>query len=574
MGTLFLCPLFPVFLRKCTHSLETFSSYIRILKEFTCFFTKQCRRNIFMQHHRNAKPLMKPVRYILIFACFVPLFLFRDFTPNNELKYLSIADEALRDGHLFTFWNHGTVYADKPPLYLWIVMLGKWLWGTHNLFFLSLFSIIPALWIVYIMNKWTTGNLSGKIQKSGSYMLMTSGLFTGAAIVLRMDMLMCLFIVLALYTFYKLYTGMAKTRDRFLLPLYIFLAVFSKGPVGFIVPLCSIVTFLLVKKEIRHFTRYMGWKQWCLLLGLCFLWFGAVYAEGGKSYLDNLLFHQTINRAIDSFHHQAPFWYYFTTIWYSLAPWTLFYIVVILLGLKKKTIKTDLEKLFLGTIGTTFLLLSLFSGKLDIYMLPVFPFIAYLSFLLYPNVPHKYLYFTIFLPAITFSLAFPGIFIASYHIDFPLSDYPPVYIAALILSLGGIGSLIYLFKKQLLHSANIISGSILLAILTGSFAFPKLNPYIGFGDLACETEKIGKATDINSFFFYRFRSGENIDSYLNREIKNCNSTQLSELEKTQDFILLVKNKDLKSDRELYRIVKNKEIYIIGDYSIIIFYLNK
>ena len=292
-----------------------------------------------MQHHRNAKPLMKPVRYILIFACFVPLFLFRDFTPNNELKYLSIADEALRDGHLFTFWNHGTVYADKPPLYLWIVMLGKWLWGTHNLFFLSLFSIIPALWIVYIMNKWTAGNLSGKIQKSGSYMLMTSGLFTGAAIVLRMDMLMCLFIVLALYTFYKLYTGMAKTRDRFLLPLYIFLAVFSKGPVGFIVPLCSIVTFLLVKKEIRHFTRYMSWKQWCLLLGLCFLWFGAVYAEGGKSYLNNLLFHQTINRAIDSFHHQAPFWYYFTTIWYSLAPWTLFYIVVILLGLKRKQSK-------------------------------------------------------------------------------------------------------------------------------------------------------------------------------------------------------------------------------------------
>lgn len=80
--------------------------------------------------------MMKITRYLLFFACFIPLLYFRDFTPNNELKYLSIADEALREGHWFTFWNHGALYADKPPLYLWIVMLGKWLLGTHSMFFL------------------------------------------------------------------------------------------------------------------------------------------------------------------------------------------------------------------------------------------------------------------------------------------------------------------------------------------------------------------------------------------------------------------------------------------------------
>lgn len=517
---------------------------------------------------------MKPVHYIFIFTCFVPLFLFRDFTPNNELKYLSIADEALREGHFFTFWNHGTAYADKPPLYLWIVMLGKWLWGTHSLIFLGLFSIIPALLTIYLMDRWTAAYLPVEIRKSGQYMLLTSGLFAGAAIVLRMDMLMCLFIVLSLYSFYKLYTGVAKTREYFLLPLYIFLAVFSKGPIGFIVPLCSITTFLLIKKEIRYFGQYIGWKQWSILLGLCLLWFGAVYLEGGKSYLHNLLFHQTVNRAVDSFHHKAPFWYYFKTIWYSLAPWTLFYITTILIGLKKRLIQTDLEKLFLVISGTTFLLLSLFSSKLDIYMLPAFPFIAYLSFLLLPGIPPKYLYFTVALPAIGFTLVFPGLFIALPHITLPLSGYPAIYIAALILSLGGIGSLIYILKKHLFRSANIISMSILLAILTGAFAIPKLNPYIGFGTLAHETEKISKSVDINNYFFYQFRSGENIDSYLNQKIQNCNSEQLAELVKTQNFILLAKNKDLKRDPELCQITKNKETYQIANYSIIIFYLNK
>ena len=57
-------------------------------------------------------------RYLLLFIAVLPLFIFRDLTRNNELRYLSIADEAIRDGHLFAFYNHGVAYADKPPLYL------------------------------------------------------------------------------------------------------------------------------------------------------------------------------------------------------------------------------------------------------------------------------------------------------------------------------------------------------------------------------------------------------------------------------------------------------------------------
>lgn len=145
--------------------------------------------------------MMKITRYLLFFACFIPLLYFRDFTPNNELKYLSIADEALREGHWFTFWNHGALYADKPPLYLWIVMLGKWLLGTHSMFFLGLFSLIPALWILFIMDKWVNTALPSDLRLSSQFMLLTSGLFTGSAIVLRMDMLMSLFIILACILF-------------------------------------------------------------------------------------------------------------------------------------------------------------------------------------------------------------------------------------------------------------------------------------------------------------------------------------------------------------------------------------
>lgn len=102
---------------------------------------------------------MKKSSYIFIFLCFIPLLIWRDFTPNNELKYLSIADEAIRNGHFFTFWNHNTIYADKPPLYFWIIMLGKWLFGDHYMLFLGLFSLIPALVIVKIMDTWVKPTL-------------------------------------------------------------------------------------------------------------------------------------------------------------------------------------------------------------------------------------------------------------------------------------------------------------------------------------------------------------------------------------------------------------------------------
>ena len=53
--------------------------------------------------------------FALIFAL-LPIILWRDFTPSNELRYLSIADEALQNHTFFSFTNHGIPYADKPPL--------------------------------------------------------------------------------------------------------------------------------------------------------------------------------------------------------------------------------------------------------------------------------------------------------------------------------------------------------------------------------------------------------------------------------------------------------------------------
>ena len=43
--------------------------------------------------------------WIGFFIAALPAMIFRDYTPDNELRYLSIANEALSDGHFFAFYN-------------------------------------------------------------------------------------------------------------------------------------------------------------------------------------------------------------------------------------------------------------------------------------------------------------------------------------------------------------------------------------------------------------------------------------------------------------------------------------
>ena len=93
------------------------------------------------------------------------------------------------------------------------------------------------------------------------------------------------------------------------------------------------------------------------------------------------------------------------TFWYSVAPWSILYITTIVIAIKKKLLTTDKEKLFLSAIVSTFVILSMFSGKLDIYMLPLFPFFTYLTILLLPKIKEKWIVFSVHIPVAALTIA-------------------------------------------------------------------------------------------------------------------------------------------------------------------------
>ncbi|MDE7149494.1 MAG: hypothetical protein K2O01_03680 [Bacteroidales bacterium] len=480
------------------------------------------KRRSFFQHYGI---------YIFYLAALLPLVFLRDFTPSNELRYMAIADEALRDGHWFAFYYQGEPYADKPPLYLWIVMLGRWLFGDGCMAFVRLFSLLPGLGIVAVMDRWVRemglasgGDLLGEARRrAGQWMLLTTAFFAGGMVVLRMDMLMSLFIVLALRVFYRMYTGREKPGDRWWFPLWIFMALFTKGPYGVMIPVVSAAVFLKVRRRYDLFGRCFGWRFWLVLLGLSGLWWGLVYAEGGYAYLHNLLFNQTVHRAIDSFSHKRGILYYFWSFGHAAAPWSPLYVAVLLTALaawirRRRTGRTqrtsrvdsltarvaataepagatevvsgagsDLASFFLTVFLTSLLMLSCISAKLEVYLLPVYPFVVYYVLLQMPRWENRtWARILVSVPLLVLTAALPAVMLLPGRIpSLALLQGFPIYIAAAVLTAGGLWGWWLLWRRRdTVATVRIVGCSLFVAVFVGAFHLPALNPYMGYGAVA------------------------------------------------------------------------------------------
>ena len=469
--------------------------------------------------------------FIFCAVCLLPMMAMRDFTPSNELRYLSIADEAISNGHLFAFYNHGIPYADKPPLYFWIVMLCRLLFGHHSCLALSMFSLIPAFVIVGIMDRWVMKGKSAMNRMSVAGMTLTCVMFLGTMVVLRMDMLMCQFIVLALWTFYRMYTGEGSRRqDSLTLPLWIFLALFTKGPVGLLMPPLAIAVFLAVKRDWKGFRKYLGFKTWGVIAVLSAVWLTCVWLEGGLEYINNLLFKQTVGRAVNAFTHARPFWFYLVTILWCLAPYTLLLIgsfMASLLPVRKADAKktSDLEILFLCTIISTVAMLSSFSSKLPIYLVPVLPFCVYL----FPTVLDRIgergwmrwsvgIFQILLLCAGIATLLFLSGTVtipaaASLLDEYSFAREAPVVNAVILLTLANAMGTWFLIKRKSMNiPALLLSAGLFLAAFSASAVLRDLNPYIGYGSIC---SRVPEGTDVATIFLHR---PENINVYTGRQI--------------------------------------------------------
>ena len=476
--------------------------------------------------------------FLVAIIALLPIMIFRDYTPDNELRYLSIADEALRNGTFFTFSHQGVPYADKPPLYLWIVMACRLLFGCSPMVVLSMFSLVPALVIAGVMNSMVgKGYNSDSIKELSTVMLLSCGLFLGTAIVVRMDMLMCMFIVLAVKSFWNMYTSRRFSgRDTWLFPIYLFLALFTKGPLGLIIPMAGVAVFLLSVRRPKMLCKCFGLKTWAVLLLLSGVWFAAVYFEGGHDYLNNLLFHQTVDRAVSAFHHQRPFWHYAVSLWYCMQPWAFLLVGVTVVAVCERTVKSDVQRLFLSIAVTTFVVLSCVSSKLDVYMIPAYPFLVYyaVSNLSAFN-DNKWVRLSVAVPSVIFAVSPIAVwFMSDYQL---LGNFSPVllYAASSLLCLTGIAVLSALYRRRDVGSAVFfMGGGLALTVFLCGWFVGGLNPYLGYGDVCKLAAQSGHSVLVDK----NISEAADMDVYLGKRMSLVDADSVSRNVHGKDFVLI------------------------------------
>lgn len=533
-------------------------------------------------------------RRALIFTCIIlallPVMLLREYTPSNELRYLNIVDEMTEGGHPFAMSDHSVPYADKPPLYFWLAALMKSVAGRHSMFLLTLLSFIPALVTAWVMDKWTEERLTPAQRSAATLMLFTTAYFLASSMVLRMDMLMCMFIVLSLRTFHRMYlnkkgardsAGKIRSheagvfrRDSILLPVFVFLGIFSKGAVGILVPVVSIIVFLVSERDLR-IGRYLGPRFWLIIAGLCALWFTGVYIDGGKEYFNNLVFHQTVGRAVNSFHHKEPFWYYLISYWYILAPWSLLIFVSLVMRRRGGVPPDTTGRLFVCTALSTFAMLSAISSKIAIYLLPAIPFFVYAAALqLRDSGTEERRGFTktaAMRVATGFAAAVILLISAASAVAEPLLGekvalpvlWAPYGVITLPLAIGGIVSFIMLGKRELTGAITAVTAALLTTFFLAGLGTKSVNPLIGAkdGSMAAAELAVGKNLELK---YYKYDKMVNLDHYFKQKGLTISRIEMEQMRSGKNFILFFREKEIRRDAEFASFIKNFKYEKYGD----------
>ncbi len=502
---------------------------------------------------------------------FIPSLLLRDYTPGNELKYIGIAKDMLKNGSVFVLRDLGELYSDKPPLYFWLINATKAVTGGYHLWAIGLFSAVPSIAIAVIMYRWGKKHIGEKNSFLASLMLITTIFYFGASVVLRMDMLMALFILLSLYSFFLYYEAPVKNLGKKnWIYIYITLAVFTKGPAGLIIPIVAILAFLALEKNLKFLKELALIKGLALISVFFLVWFTLLVREGGKEYLYLLTVKQTVGRGVNAFAHKRPFYYYLKNIWGNTFPWPFIYMGAIGYGFFNFKKLSVFEKFMFSAVVSTILVFSSFSSKLDIYLIPIYPFFPFLAIGVFEKLEKsrgKFSWATLGVVQILFSLSFIAIFFLPKSIEGVSID---LLIKSMLIALSVLGIFGIIYLKNSRHKDSMILMVVTMAviILTLSAKVPQINPEIGLGSVASEIQNFETTHQVEEVIIYNYRNGKYIGTYLDRRVNlfRDNTEFQSYVSKKKNIMVLARTKDMKKLNEILDVpAKSQEVYRNNSY---------
>ncbi len=300
----------------------------------------------------------------------------RTLWEPDEARYVYIANEMKADNHWLIPFRNGRYYAHKPPMMFWLqnaaaVTTGGVVNQVSGRLPSLLGAILSLLAISGLASLWKEKDAAWRIV----LILPTVYLFWKVAGMGQIDALLCGFEMVALYFLFKSDDVSGSNLHAAFAYLFMGLAVITKGPVGFVVPLGAYITAQVMsgdKSELKKWHFLWGIPLVLLPIGI---WLYAAWRHGAPDgYFNELLFKQNIGRAAGTSihgHHRSIIYF----LWHfplEFMPWTLFLIGSIR-ALYISKYNVELRKKLIWWIIFVIVLFSLSVTKRNIYILLAYP---------------------------------------------------------------------------------------------------------------------------------------------------------------------------------------------------------
>ena len=290
----------------------------------------------------SSRFLIAAIAASVLCACITPFQ--RDLFVGDETKYGQVVREMRSTGAFFLPTLNGAPFTHKPPLHFWLIDLLTIPLGVYSTWAFVLPSLLAFIFLLWLM--WKMG---GPV---AAFVCATSLMVWGSAQSARMDVSFTAFIVLGIWM---------MQRDK-LLPagVAIGIATLIKGPMA---PVIAIVLYLLEWKRRPRQGLIAGIAA---MIIIPLLWFAPAMLVGGSSYTREIIVKQTIGRAISTWVHNAPPWFYVLHLPGLLFPW--FFVAIAALR--------GANRFYVNWILAVIVPYSLLSSKLDVYMMAMIPPVA------------------------------------------------------------------------------------------------------------------------------------------------------------------------------------------------------
>ena len=303
-----------------------------------------------------------------------------DLWNPDEPRYAEVAREMLKTGNYLVPHINAHIYPDKPPVFFWLIALCSMPFGDVSAAAARFPSALAALGVIFItcllgrkLYSQTVGIFAGLI-------LLSTAQFFWLAVRANIDMTLTLWTTLAIFLLYCGYTRERGKHVCYLLAYFFMgLATITKGPVGIAIPLVTMLLYCIVQKQYGQLKKLDLLPGLIIIAATAALWLVPACILGGNEYTQNILFKQTVGRAVDSYSHKQPFYYYLENFPADFNPWTIFIPSAVIFFWRKKKQGETLNLTFpLVWFAGTFIFFSLVSGKRNLYLLPLYPAAAIL----------------------------------------------------------------------------------------------------------------------------------------------------------------------------------------------------